>query len=70
MTGQPKKNGCHNRAPYKSFLPVQDGWYMDGHSRTPRMVSVPFRMDPNCNYTHTELGQADARCLGCRWRAA
>jgi hypothetical protein len=25
-------------------------------------------MSPNCEYTKTDLGQADARCDGCKWR--
>jgi hypothetical protein len=61
--------GCHNRAPYASTLPTQSGWFMDGYTRTPRMVPMPFRMSPTCNYTHTDLGAADKRCTGCTWRA-
>lgn len=63
-----KPYACHNRAPFQPKLPVQDGWFMDGFTRTPRMVAVPFRMSALCNYTHTELGQADGRCTGCRHR--
>ena len=62
--------GCHNRAPFKASIPVQDGWYLDGYTRTPRMVAQPFRMEPQCQYTHTELGRADQRCSECKWRAA
>jgi hypothetical protein len=62
--------GCHNRAPYMRTIAAQDGWYMDGHTRTPRMVPMPFRMSQTCNYTTTELGRADTRCTGCTWRAA
>lgn len=68
MTTPAPVNGCHNRKPFKTITPMQDGWYMDGVTRTPRMVAVPFRMSPECNYTHTDLGQADARCQGCSWR--
>jgi hypothetical protein len=25
-------------------------------------------MSPNCEYTKTDLGKADARCVGCKWR--
>jgi hypothetical protein len=25
-------------------------------------------MATDCQYTHTALGQADARCHGCSWR--
>jgi hypothetical protein len=61
--------GCHSRAPYMRILPAQDGHYLDGTTRTPRMVSMPFRMEPTCQYTHTTLGAADKRCTGCKWRA-
>lgn len=63
-----KPYACHNRPPFRSSTPMQAGWFMDGVSRVPRMVAVPFRMSPDCNYTRTELGQADGRCTGCRHR--
>lgn len=61
--------GCHNRAEFRAVLPVQDGWWLDGKTRVPKMHGVPFRMARECHYTHTDLGQADARCTGCKWRA-
>ena len=61
--------GCHNRAPFKTSTPVQNGWWLDGVTRYPKMHAQPFRMSPECQYTHTELGRADKRCNGCRWRA-
>jgi len=36
------------------------------HNRAP--YKEPIRMSPNCEYTKTDLGQADARCVGCKWR--
>lgn len=68
MSRAARQNGCHNRAPYRASFPAQDGWFMDGVTRVPRMVSVPFRMAPECQYTTSALGQADAGCTGCRWR--
>lgn len=62
--------GCYNRPEYQTILKMQDGWYMDGYTRTPRMQAVPFQMSTECQYTHTYLGQADARCIDCRWRSA
>lgn len=62
------KNGCHNRAAYKTRVMVQDGWYMDGYTRLPRMIEVPFKMSNDCQYTKTELGKADKRCDGCKHR--
>ncbi len=52
-----RPNGCYNRAP---FLPIVA--MPDGHS-------FPFRMAMDCQYTLSALGQADPRCVGCRWRA-
>lgn len=68
MTTRP--NGCHNRPPYSTSQPMQDGWYMDGVTRTPRMVYVPHRMSTECQYSRDPMGygQQDPRCEGCRWR--
>ncbi len=70
---QDKKHGCHNRAPYKSEVIVQDGWAYAQHedvmSRIPVMKAIPFTMTTDCNYTHTELGRTDKCCAGCKWRA-
>lgn len=63
-----KPYGCHNRAEFRTVQPMQAGWYLDGRTRTPRLVAVPFRMRQDCSYTRTELGQADERCAGCRHR--
>lgn len=68
MTAQQRTNGCHNRPEFRTGLVVQDGWFMDGVTRVPRMISVPFRMSPACQYRHTELGKADPGCQGCRHR--
>lgn len=40
----------------------------DGGTREPVMVSAPFRMEMDCNYRTTELGKADPRCAGCKWK--
>lgn len=60
--------GCHNRREYKAKLMVQDGWWIDGESRVPKIRQIPFTMTRECQYTHTDLGQADDRCIGCRHR--
>jgi hypothetical protein len=57
--------GCKDRATYLSSIPVADGYFMDGYTRAPRMVPMPFRMAQGCEYTKSELGQADTRCTGC-----
>jgi hypothetical protein len=61
--------GCFNRAPFRESMPVQAGWYCDGHTRTPRMQPSPFRMARECQFTLTELGQTDPKCDGCKWKA-
>ena len=60
--------GCHNRKPFVSSVPVADGFYLDGYTRTPRMVPMPFRMSKECEYRKTSLGEADKNCTGCGWR--
>ena len=47
--------------PYKPVVELRD---LDGRVVT----AFPFRMRSDCAYTHSELGQADPRCLGCSWR--
>lgn len=65
-----KPYGCHNREPYKGSFVAQDGGIQFGSPQWPRIeprfVRVQFRMSPNCQYTHTELGKADPRCAGCK----
>lgn len=61
-----KVNGCHNRAPYKEYVVVQDGWTQKGEIRY--LISIPFPMTTDCQYTLSELGQKDEKCVGCKWR--
>ena len=61
MTAPAPVHGCHNRPPYKPVTELRDH-----HGRL--VASWPFRMATDCQYTHTALGQADARCHGCSWR--
>lgn len=63
-------NGCHNRPRPVAGTPllVQDGWIEIplaaglGATRVPNMVTVPFVMNPGCQYT---LRTPDPRCTGC-----
>lgn len=57
--------GCHGRRDYVASYPVQDGHYLDGYTRTPRMVSQPTFGKRDCQFTLSELGRDDARCEGC-----
>lgn len=66
-----KPYACFDRPPFRTAVPMQDGWRTvnftrDGGTREPVMVSAPFRMEMDCNYRTTELGRADPRCAGCK----
>lgn len=61
---------CHNRPPYRQHMKVADGHWDDGVQRIQKLTSVPFRMNPDCQYTLTELGKVDARCGDCEHRKA
>lgn len=63
------KYGCFDRPPLRTQVVVQAGFFMDGVTRTPRMVSTPNPMTKDCQYTHTTIGQADAKCQGCKHKA-
>jgi hypothetical protein len=53
-----------NRGEFKEFMVIQDGYFMDGVTRYPRMVSVPFRMSRDCEFSKgNEYDLPD--CRGC-----
>lgn len=60
-------NGCHNRPPFVDLVlqqsPVWDS--EKGKYALPELVRIPHRMAKDCQYTLTELGQADKGCDGC-----
>ena len=58
--------GCHNRPQFLPSYPVQNGWFSTG---TRIMVSQPFTMAKDCQYTLTDLGRADKGCIDCRHRS-
>ena len=60
--------GCHNRPAFKRSHFAQDGWWVDGVQRIAKLVTVPFKMAEECQYTLTDLGKADERCQGCKHR--
>lgn len=62
MTQPAKLNGCHNRPPFLKSTELRDH-----HGRV--VSSWPAVMNSACQYTHSELGQADQRCTGCKHRA-
>lgn len=57
---QPDLNGCHNRAPLKKTLMVQDGWTEDGRRI---MKEIPFAMSTDCRH---DKRSTDPRCKGCK----
>ena len=63
---RPKGYGCYNRKAYKPYTVVQNGYWLDGTSMIPKVEKIPFRMTPDCQYTHTDLGKVDERCVGCK----
>lgn len=56
--------GCFNRSPLKTSVIVQDGWYMDGHTRLSRMISIADPMTKTCQYSRDDR-YADPGCIGC-----
>lgn len=64
--------GCHNREPLRDEAVVQSGWARLNNrpiveARYMEVISDPMSKD--CQYTHSALGQADAKCEGCKHRA-
>ena len=54
--------GCHNRPPY---IPV-----IELHDHHGALVSAwPHVMAKDCQFTHTDLGTVDARCVGCKHKS-
>lgn len=53
-------NGCWNRKDYKPEYRV---WEMvDGQQKE---VIIPFKNTVDCQYTLSNLGQKDEKCVGC-----
>ena len=63
-----KVYGCHNREPLAESLLVQDGWIWK--YREPKLKTIKVEMTKDCQYTLSDLGQRDAKCDGCKWRAS
>jgi len=63
--------GCKNRAPFPSLIPIPAVYHLNvsGHrvlAEADEMRPYPFARD--CQYTKTDLGQADKGCNDCTWR--
>ena len=59
--------GCFNREPYKPSFIAKDR-VVDGDDWVDVYKVVEFRMEPTCQYRHSELGQQDKMCEGCKWK--
>lgn len=54
---QPHRYGCHNRLPFVSTYLATNG-----------SQPIANKSKAKCQYTHTELGKADAGCMDCGWQ--
>ena len=62
--------GCHNREPFHAFYHVQNGHIQqDGRRIDKTQPQSSFAHGSGCEYTKSELGRTDKKCVGCRWRA-
>lgn len=61
--------GCFNRAPFLLEQRMAAGHVYIHNERINLEAIVPFRMSPDCNYTLTDLGRADAKCADCKHKA-
>lgn len=59
--------GCHNREEFKDMTITSTVFDAEGVARKHEEI-IPFKMSRMCEYTKTDLGQVDARCIGCKWR--
>jgi hypothetical protein len=59
------KYGCFDRQQYVPVITVFDG-YTDRTRTQVKTTTVPNRMQPGCQYTHSESGKTDPRCDGCK----
>ena len=55
---------CINRPPLRTSHPVQDGFFMDGHTRYPRMVAMADPMTKSCQYSRDDR-YSDPQCAPC-----
>lgn len=55
--------GCHNRQPFTKSYTRHD---IDTNTGEPMSVTIPFVMEPDCQFTKSELGEKDPGCAGCK----
>lgn len=54
---------CHNRLPFVDRTTLRD-------HRCRVTATWSAVMAKDCQFSKTDLGKADSRCEGCKWRAA
>lgn len=59
------KYGCFDRQQYVPVITVFDG-YTDKTRTVTKTKEMPNRMQPGCQYTHSESGGVDPKCEGCK----
>ena len=63
-------NGCFDRKPFAATQTIGKELVLQDGALVSRPVQIPnFSVaDSSCHYTLSDLGRADAGCLGCKWR--
>ena len=56
---------CKDRAPLRTRVVVADGWFQDGYTRTPKMISIPDPMTKTCQYSKFDIYN-DPQCQNCK----
>lgn len=64
-------NGCHNRPVFAQTQTIGCELVLKDGALVSRPVQIPnfSAADSSCRYTLSGLGQEDAGCVGCGWRA-
>lgn len=61
--------GCYDRPPFVESIKYKDSFLIDG----PVVIAHVMRDTPNpntkdCQYTKSEEGIKDPKCVGCKWK--
>lgn len=63
--------GCYNRPPLKDAAQVQTGWQLDPYEHkyaVAVIATIPVPTTKECQYTLSDYGAVDTRCVGCKWK--
>ena len=67
MTAPAHRYGCHDHPPHVAAYPLTGGGMQANVFADGLAMDEPCRKD--CPFSLSTLGQVDARCTGCGWRA-